>query len=71
MAEQKISITGDCALVVARYGEGIAPDVAIRYTERSPCIGCNDSETEADIDADDARAMIALLVEAFGPAVLP
>jgi hypothetical protein len=71
VTETKVKITGYCALVCARYGPTIAPDVAIRYTERSPTHGFSDAETEADIDADDARAMIALLVEAFGPAVLP
>lgn len=71
MSETKVEITSDCALVATLGGEGIEPDVAIRYTERSPTYGFSDSVTEADIDADTARAMIALLVEAFGPDVLP
>jgi len=71
MTETKVEITGGCALVVARYGPTIAPDVSIRYIERSPTHGFSDNVTEADIEADDARAMIAALVEAFGPAVLP
>ena len=71
MTETKVEITGYCALVCTRYGVGIAPDVVIRYTEHSQDYWFSDSVTEADIDADTARAMIAALVEAFGLAVLP
>lgn len=71
MNETEISITRDCALVAVRYDESIAPVVVIRYTERSPAYGYSHEVTEADIDADTARAMIAALVEVFGPAVLP
>lgn len=71
MTETKVGITGNCALVVERYGEDVAPCVAIRYTEHSQDHWFSNEVTDADIDADTARAMIAALVEVFGPAVLP
>jgi len=71
MTETKVEITHTCALVVTRYGDDVAPDVAIRYTEHSQDYWFSNEVTDADIDADTARAMIAALVEAFGPAVLP
>ena len=71
MTETKVEITHTCALVVTRYGDDVKPDVAIRYTEHSQDYWFSNVETDADIDADTARAMIAALVEAFGPEVLP
>lgn len=71
MTETKAEITCDCALVCVRYGDDIKPNVAIRYIEHSQDYWFSNQVTEADIDADTARAIVALLVEAFGPAVLP
>jgi hypothetical protein len=70
MTEQTVNIMGSCDLVVTRYSPTLAPDVAIRYIEYSTDHHFPDRFSEADIDADTARAMIALLVEAFGSAVL-
>lgn len=67
----KVPITADCYLQLTRWPHGIQADVAICYTEHSPAHGYSNEETEADIDAETARAIVALLVEAFGPAVLP
>lgn len=50
--------------------EGTADWVGWGTTVDAPTAEGNE-ETEADIDPDTARAMIAALVEVFGPAVLP
>lgn len=67
----KVRIDADCYVQLKRWPHGIPADVAICYTEHSPAYGYSNEETTADIDADTARAIVALLVEAFGPAVLP
>ena len=66
----EVKITRSCALVSTCYGEGDAPDVAIRYIEYAE-FGSPDQVTEAKIDADKARDIVALLAKAFGPGVLP
>ncbi len=70
MNTKTVKITADCALVWVRYGEGPEGYVVIRYTEHSTDHFNASSETEADIDAAAARDIVALLVAAFGPAVL-
>jgi hypothetical protein len=71
MNTKTVKITSDCALVWVRYGEGPEGYVVVRYTEHSTDYSNPNSETEADIDAVAARDIVALLVAAFGPAVLP
>jgi hypothetical protein len=72
MPTKTVKITRDCAMVWDHWdeapGEG---SVAVRYTEHSTDHFTPNSVTEADIDAATARAIVALLVAAFGPAVLP
>lgn len=67
----KVRIDADCYLQLTRWPHGIPADVAICYNGPAPAWEIGESEVEADIDADTARAIVALLVEAFGPAVLP
>jgi hypothetical protein len=71
MNTKTVKITGDCALVWVRYGDGPDGYVVIRYTEHSTDHYFEDSVTDADIDVATARDIAALFVAAFGPAVLP
>ncbi len=70
MSEKKVEITSTCALVVDQYCDDYKC-VAIRYTERSQDYHHSNEVTDADVDADKAREIVALLVETFGPGVLP
>jgi hypothetical protein len=65
-----VKITSSCSLVWDRY-ELVPGDVAIRYIEYSPDKCYSDSVTDADIDEATAKAIVDLLVQAFGPGVLP
>lgn len=71
MNTKTVKITSDCALAWVRYGEAPEGYVVIRYTEHSTDYCNPNSETEADIDTATARDIVALLVAAFGPAMLP
>jgi hypothetical protein len=72
MNTKTVKITADCALVWDHWGEAPSEgSVAVRYTEHATDHYSSNSETDADIDAATARAIVALFVAAFGPAVLP
>ena len=67
-AVHEVKVTRSCALVWERHDDTHS-DVAIRYTEHAE-VGFPDKVTEAKIDADTARDIVALLIKAFGPGVL-
>jgi hypothetical protein len=72
MNTKTVKITRDCALVWDHWNEAPGEgSVAVRYTEHATDHYSSNSVTEADIDAATARDIVALLVAAFGPAVLP
>lgn len=60
-----VKITSSCSLVWNQYS------VAVSYIEHSTDHFYSDSVTDADIDEATAKAIVALLVQAFGPGVLP
>jgi hypothetical protein len=70
-ATRKVEVGGDCVVVWEQYVEGERGDVAIRYIEHATDHWSSNHQTDADIDEGTARSIVALLVAAFGPGVLP
>ncbi len=71
MLEHTQPISASCSLVWEHDAEGNYSEVAIRYVEHSQDHYHSNQVTDAEVNEPTARAMVALLVSAFGPGVLP
>jgi hypothetical protein len=65
MTEERVRINADCALVVDLWDGHYPSQAYIEYTEYASDHWGSDRQTDADIDEDTARAMIAALHKAF------
>ena len=69
MGSVEIGYHGEVTLTYYQYEHMDEPDVTLEYLEKSHDYWSGDTDVSVNVSRDQARAIVQLLAQAFGPGI--